>query len=402
MVQNSVAGKGFLGGCSMPKLQSRLALAFRVFPVVASLFVLGGLLGSGASTADAAISTDLKIVSHAVGTPGGGGACTNPAPATIPVGTNVTVCVRKVMHNNGPGTPVDMSITKSAAFIPSIGQPANECTVAPTGGLLTLTAIPSSTPVTRDENFVISCSKASWHKFRFSDSITPGTPGATDPDTSNNSATSDLDVCVTAQSDFSIVSQEVKAGDCVSPPPTQIVVSTDVVVCLVKVVHNAGPYGPATGNIFVRTAAAPGCTIVPFVFAMGTVPLQVSMNFTLTELYTIHCFDPSFHTFLIENFVNPADEHVSDPNGTAYAASQLTVAALAQSDVKISAQSLSGPGSAQASQPFALTLNKTLHNNGTDGPAAVSITNTVSAPPDCTVDPDPLNPTSDSLSVSLS
>ncbi|HUF54309.1 MAG TPA: dockerin type I domain-containing protein [Dehalococcoidia bacterium] len=376
---------------SRPVLAATIAAALAVIAIVVSF--------QEGPSAEAAGSADVKVVSLTFGTPNGTNQCVNPAPTEIPVNTNVTVCTRLTFHNNGPTSPVDVSIDRSAQFVPQGGQPSNECTISPTSGLLTFTNVSSSVTLTRDENYTVNCTNPSFHKFRVTNTLSVGPAGNTDPDTSNNSATTDLDVGVTAEADFSIVSQILYDADCTSPAPTTILVNTDAVFCLVKTVHNAGPFGPTAADIFFRSDAPADCTLVPFVDSNGA-QLQVSVNFTLSELFTLNCSQPSSHTFMVENFLEPVDVHVTDPDGVSYMATQHTVAVLGQADVKIQSQNISAPLSAQPGQPFTVTVNKTVHNNGPVGPVTVSIAASVSAPPDCSVTPDPGNPTSANLPVS--
>jgi hypothetical protein len=46
-----------------------------------------------------------------------------------------------------------------------------------------------------------------------------------------------------------IVSQEVKAGNCTSDPPTEINAGTGTVFCLHKTIKNNGPETPVDGSI---------------------------------------------------------------------------------------------------------------------------------------------------------
>ncbi|MEX1193646.1 MAG: cohesin domain-containing protein [Dehalococcoidia bacterium] len=372
-----------------------------LFPVAAAVFLgvlLAVLYAGDTPSALAAGPADVKLVSQVIGTPGGG--CVNPAPTSIPINTNVTICTRITFHNNGPTTPVDVSISRTAQFIPQGGQPANECTITPASGLLTFNNVNASVTMTRDENYVINCNKPSSHKFRITNTLSVGPAGNTDPNTANNSATTDLDVGVTAEADFSIVSQELRDADCVSPAPTAIIANTNTVFCIVKTVHNNGPYGPTAADIFFESQAGAGCTIVPFVDSNGA-QLQVSVNYTLSEFYTVNCTQASFHSFTIENFMEPTDPHVTDPNGVSYMATTHTVAVIGQADIKITSQTATAPPSAQPNQPFTVTVNKTIHNNGPYGPVPINISAVVSAPADCTVVPDAGNPASATLAVSV-
>ena len=76
--------------------------------------------------------------------------------------------------------------------------------------------------------------------------------------------------------------------------------------------------------------------------------------------------------------------------------------AVTVADIKISSQTVSGPGSGTIGTPFAITVQKTLHNNGPATPVTAAITPSVSGPPDCTITPAGGNPTSISLTNSVS
>ena len=391
----------------------RFLAAFAVFAAI-SLFLLSqGHLAEGvgvqpgdqqSSPVESALNlvdADAKIQSQTLGTPDINGQCLNPPPTEIPVNTNVTVCVRKVIHNNGPTSPVDITLTKTSAFIPQLGQPANECTITPSGtSQITFNNVNASVSVIRNENFVISCNKPSFHRFRITNTVQP--EGATDPTPGNNTVVSDLDVGVTAEADFSIVSQELRDSDCASPPPTTIPVNTDIDLCLVKTVHNNGPFSPSNIDIFLRATAPTDCTAVPFTDTQGA-QLTTSVNYTLNEFYTINCSEPSSHDFLFENFTDPSDPHVTDPDPSNNDAGiPYTVVVLANVDVKVQTQSASGPASVAPGDPFQITIDKTLHNNGGASPVNVSISQQVNPPPDCNVTPAGGNPTSATLTVSVS
>ena len=77
-----------------------------------------------------------------------------------------------------------------------------------------------------------------------------------------------------------------------------------------------------------------------------------------------------------------------------------TTAVSATTDVKITAQSETAPASANTGADFTITVDKTLHNNGSTGPVDVSITPSVSGPADCTITPAVANPASANLAVS--
>jgi len=184
--------------------------------------------------------------------------------------------------------------------------------------------------------------------------------------------------------DLKIVSQEIKAADCVSDPPTVIDVSVDVDICVVKVLHNNGP------EILVeawveKTATAPAdCTILP---TGATVPvlLDESIDLVHEETFTIHCDAPSTHgPFVIENVVYADSQYIPDPfpdNNSA--TSELTVAALAYTDVKELLFYPSVLPDPKTPLPFptiivsednTIAMTKILHNNGPWEPVDVNVT----------------------------
>ncbi|HUF53518.1 MAG TPA: hypothetical protein VMR52_07065, partial [Dehalococcoidia bacterium] len=375
-------------------------------------------LGADTPAAEGSTTADVKITSVTVGTLNGANQCVNPLPTEIPVSTNVQICVRTTFHNNGPLQPVDLSLTRSWSFVPAEGQAANECLVSHSQGfspphVITFNNTNASVTLTRTDNYTISCTRPSFHTFRFTSSASANTGNppqpVPDPVPDNNIASQDVTFGITAESDIEIVSQVLRGADCVSDPPAVILANTDNVFCVAKALHNFGPYGPAAVDIFFRGLASADCTIngvAPPNVATATrgVQLQVSVATVIYEYFTIRCTQPSNHTFQIENITSPHDVHVSDPDADPfvgeYALTGHAVAVFAQSDVKITSQSLSGPATMTPGVPFELTLNKTIHNNGPEGPLAVDITPTVTKPADCTVTPDGNNPASANLSVS--
>ena len=120
------------------------------------------------------------------------------------------------------------------------------------------------------------------------------------------------------------------------------------------------------------------------------------------EVWTLHCTEPSTHVFTFGNAIEVADPHVEDPNPDNNSAStDLSVDVIAEADIKISGQAfVDPPAEINVSQDVDVTLRKTLHNNGPDGPVNVSILAEADAPSGCTATPDTENPTSAILPVS--
>ena len=127
----------------------------------------------------------------------------------------------------------------------------------------------------------------------------------------------------------------------------------------------------------------------------------MSTAVVVDEVWTIHCTQPSTHSFTFNNAIAVGEPHVVDPTlGNNSASTPLSVDVIANADVKISGQSLvSPPALLTTGVPVDVTLRKTLHNNGGYGPANVSIANSanLSLAPGCTATPKPTNPTSATL-----
>jgi hypothetical protein len=119
-----------------------------------------------------------------------------------------------------------------------------------------------------------------------------------------------------------------------------------------------------------------------------------SVATVIQESFTVNCSLASFHDFTLDNSISPFDVHVSDPDNLNDSAStQITIPVTATADLKITAQSaLNPPASFPVNTDTVLTFEKTVHNNGPYTPVDADVTATLSAPPDCTVTPDPLNP----------
>ncbi|UCH87610.1 MAG: hypothetical protein JSU97_04300, partial [Dehalococcoidia bacterium] len=292
--------------------------------------------------------------------------CTGPPPTEIPVSQDVYICVERDLHNNGDYGPVQVSISDTATAPPG-------CTINP--GLPGGATLDVSVDVTDQRLFTIHCDEASTHgPFTIDTTISVTTPTVTDPDLTNNSASSMMTVDALGEVDVKITDQEPLNATCDGPPPTEIDVSEDAVICLRKHLHNNGP---GAGVVNVRLdkdayALYPGAEILPAT-ATDQVALPMSVPTTHDELFTIHCYEPSTHWFVVENWASVKDAHVSDPNG-AYHMEWISVDCLASSDIKITSQAfLSPPSQITVGVPQVVTLRKQLHNNGPYGPVTVYI-----------------------------
>jgi hypothetical protein len=330
-------------------------------------------------TPEATAQADVKIVSQALVSP----------PTEIDASESVDIILRKTLHNNGPDGPADVSITANAV------APAG-CTATPAPTNPTSTTLAESAAVVVDEVWTVHCTTPSTHAFTFNNSIALSNPSLSDPNPANNSASTSWSVDVIGQADVKI------GGQSLLSPPATFNASESVNVTLRKTLHNNGGYGPANVGITANAVAPAGCTATPSGANPTTASLPVSTAVVVDEAWTLHCTEPSTHTFTFNNSIAPSDPHVVDlVPGNNSAATALTVDVIAQADAKIAGQSIiDAPDEMPISQNVPVTLRKTLHNNGSYGPVNVSIAAGAQAPAGCTATPAPTNPTSASLPVS--
>lgn len=123
---------------------------------------------------------DLEIVDYEV---------LNPPPQ-IMVGEAVTVTLRKVITNNGPSAPMDVSLIDTATAPP-------DSTITPTEIHVNELALALGEQRTIEEVFTLQCNGYSHHIFTFTTEIQPLNSEDSDPDLSNNQAEISLDIeCV--------------------------------------------------------------------------------------------------------------------------------------------------------------------------------------------------------------
>jgi hypothetical protein len=307
-------------------------------------------------------------------------------PATIPVGVSVPVTVSAVLHNNGPYGPVDVS-DAILAFAPA------DCSVTP-GNVVQARSLPVSVDVPLSATFNIVCTKPSAHTFNFTDNLTLTTVHVVDPNPGNNTATDSLTVDALAEADVQVVSAAWVS------PPADIAVSQNATVTLRKVLKNNGAL-PVTVTVSSAATAQADCTIDPTSLAQQ-VALAAGQELNVDGVFTIHCSQPSSHTFTVSTVVSgPKEAHVSDPNNTNNSASSnLALPVLAAADIKLTSwsvaddlswragiQVLVGPLSPLGSE--VITSDEVLHNNGPYGPVNVTINKTASSADQtiCTIAP---------------
>ncbi len=331
------------------------------------------------------LTADVEIVSQEI----------VDAPAEIPVSESVEIMLEKVLHNNGPDGPVDVS-TSTNVSVPddceAIGPPSPALGPAPP-----VVTLPVSVDVPIDEMWTIHCSEPSEHTFTFDNSIAITTPGVTDPNLLNNSASTDLTVAAIARADVKVVSVQVDG-------PAELPVSETAHITVSTIFHNNGPYGP------VEIAGSYGAPSVPADCSVATIDppqyvLPVSVDIVDDHSWDIHCSEPSEHTFTFAtDIITIKDPHVVDPEPENNSASgDYTVAALAKADVKIVGQEIvDPPATIRASQRVDVILRKLVHNNGPQGPVEIVPVGSATTPPNCTATAKPMPATAAPVSVDVS
>jgi len=309
---------------------------------------------------------DVKITSQSLVDP----------PTEIAVSQNVDLTLRKTLHNNGGYGPVDVDISATAS-------PPADCTATPDPLNPTSANLPVSTDVVIDELWTIHCSKPSSHSFSFDNAITITTPHVSDPDPTNNAASTGLTVTATALADVKIMNQWVEG-------PAEIPVSEDVPIVVKKTIHNNGLYGPVDLKTVKTAVAPPDCEITPDSHVEQIYSVPVSVDVTHSEPFTIHCHKPSEHTFIFDNVISIKDPHISDPDGgnnTAH--TEWTVPAIAQADLEIVDQrTVVWPTDVDVSENVVVTLETDVKNGGPYGPVEAEFEGWLSPPTECTVVPD--------------
>jgi hypothetical protein len=195
---------------------------------------------------------------------------------------------------------VDVSINAQAVT-------PTDCTAEPDPGNPTSATLPTSAAVTVDEIWWLHCTAPSTHSFSFNNSISLTTPGISDPDPDNNSASTQLALDVIAQAYVGIGDQFLVN------PPAQIDASTDVPVTLRKIIENNGSYGPVNVSIDAQVEAPFDCTATPSPSNPTAVTVPYFSNVQVDEVWTLHCTEPSNHVFLFSNAIANERSHVQGP-----------------------------------------------------------------------------------------
>ena len=327
-------------------------------------------------------NADVKIISQGFVSP----------PTNINISESVPVTLHKVLHNNGPyaAEPATVTITETAT------APAG-CTIDPPT-YSTQVAAPYSVDVTVDEVFTIHCTQQGTHTFTVDNSVSePKEPHIDDPNMANNTASTELTVEVGGLADVKVADQYLEIT------PTEIPVSGDVNVMLIKVLHNNGPYGPVHAQTVTDVTVPPDCTISPNPHIQRFWNVPVSVDILHHEPFIIHCSEPSEHTFVFDDEVTLTDPNAVDPEPLNNSqVTELTVAAVAEADVKITSVGfVNPPTKLPLGENVDITLRKHVHNNGPWTPVDIAINATAAAPTGCTVVPNSVPSSISAVPVSV-
>jgi hypothetical protein len=221
-----------------------------------------------------------------------------------------------------------------------------------------------------------------FHTFTVANVVSgPKEPHMVDPDLTNNMESTDLTVKVGGLSDVKVADQYLEST------PTEIPVSGDVWLVLIKILHNNGPYGPVQAQTVTDVTVPADCTVSPNPHVQRFWNIPVSVDILHHEPFLIHCSQPSEHTFVFDDEVTLTDPNAIDPEaGNNSQVTEITVPAVAQADVKITSVGfLNPPNKLPLGENMDITLRKHVHNNGPWTPVDIAIDATATAPTGCTV-----------------
>ncbi len=231
---------------------------------------------------------DLKVTSVTTGV---------PVSANVGVPFNVAATVN--VHNNGPFGPANADVTATLS-LPADCTPAeaNPQTVQDT-------SVPFSAVTPVVITWSVTCTLQSSHTFSSSGTVTLDQFHVSDPVAGNNSgASANAIVPVLAQADGKISSSVLLS------PPTVIAANTNINITVRKMLHNNGPFGPATFNLTKSVTPPAGCTVTPPVLSAHN--LAVSVATQVDEVWVINCV-PGSYTINFQNTLSVTGLHIQDP-----------------------------------------------------------------------------------------
>lgn len=339
---------------------------------------------------------DVEIVSQEVQ----GSDCDSDPPTEIDASTDTVVCLSKSIRNNGPTTPVNVSI---ATTLSQVG--GTDCTITPDGDNPTSEADLTDTPVTVDELFTINCTEPCAHSFSFENVIAVTTADVMDQDDTNNSETTPWsDIPVEAEADLEVTSATVDAPDS-APQGGAFNVSVNANVT------NNGTYDPVNADVTLDLdlSSAPDCSKVPDTTQTDE-DLSLGTDVATAATWSVTCTSTGTKTFGGSATVAVDQEHVTDSdltnNGPVSATTdttEITASADAQIVSWVFPDELTGIAGNQVLVVLTVAedmdTTETLDNNpanttyeDTSINVAINIPATVTSG-DCTATPNPLTDT---------
>lgn len=273
-------------------------------------------------------------------------------PTEINVSDEVSVTVSEMVVNNGPFGPAEFNVTFNAV------APA-DCNVVDTDQIVVPVLLGVDAPAEVEATFTIHCSQPSEHTFEFDNLIEPADPNVQDLQPNNDTGDTSLTVASLAQADLAIVDWDLSALENVLL--SDLLVSQTFTFSTSKVVHNFGdtvntppqytdpvdaniwktmeiPAG-IEGSVHIGDADAPADIVIErpglpdeefsdqpagtMVAVVGpatigvhfmVLDLEVSVDREITEVFNVHCLEPSQHTLTFSNAIMAKDEHVLDPD----------------------------------------------------------------------------------------
>jgi len=198
--------------------------------------------------------------------------------------------------------------------------------------------------------------------------------------------------------DVAIVGQQLRAANCVDPPPSQIDVSTNTILCLRKSIRNNGPTDPVDVSISTSVSTPADCAATPDPTNPTSYTDLSSTPVTVDEKFTINCANASTHSFTFNNSIAITTPNALDGNlANNSAATPYSNAVLGTADLGVSSLAVDAPTAHPATMPFDVTVNANVTNNGPYAPvnASVTLDLALSSAPGCTKNPN--NPQSDQV-----
>ncbi|MFQ5472225.1 MAG: hypothetical protein ACE5FA_04985, partial [Dehalococcoidia bacterium] len=171
--------------------------------------------------------------------------------------------------------------------------------------------------------------------------------------------------------------------------PASGTVDTPFDVTVAAALHNNGPTTSVNADTILSLTVPADCTPTPTSQTVQNTNLASSTSTNVQSTWSVSCSNPSFHQFDGSATVSVDQLHVTDttPANDSGNASD-TTAVSATADLKVTAVTLTLPGTIAAGVDFPATVDVTVHNNGIFTPVGADVDVDLSATPaGCTFTP---------------